>query len=114
MPRPSYQPSDEQRKVVKTMAAFGTPQDDIAVVLDIAPKTLRKHFRSDLDRGSIEANAKVMQTLFGMATSGTNTAASIFWAKTRCGLQERWYIREREPAVPPQIIVRTSKAEEKP
>jgi hypothetical protein len=42
-----------------------------------------------LDRGSIEATAKVAQTLFGMATSGQNVAAAIFWMKARAGWREK-------------------------
>ena len=71
------------------MAGFGVPQDDIATLLDIDAKTLRKHFRRELDRGSIEATAKVAQTLFRMATEGQNVAAAIFWMKARAGWREK-------------------------
>ncbi len=94
MARPSLEVNDRDRKVVKTMAALGCRHEDIARVLDVTPKTLRKHFREELDRAAIEANAKVLQSLFKMATSGKNTAASIFWAKTRCGMSERPAPRE--------------------
>ena len=58
------EPTDEQRRLVRTLAGFGVPQDDIAKHLDVDPKTLRKHFRPDIDRGALEANAKVAQSLF--------------------------------------------------
>ena len=89
MARPRFSPTAEQRRLVKVMAGLGVPQEQIASVLDISPHTLRRHFRRELDCGVVEANAKVLQALYGMATSGKNTAASIFWAKTRCGLRER-------------------------
>ncbi len=57
--------------------------------LDIDPKTLRKHFRPDIDRGALEANAKVAQSLFQMATQGGNVAAAIFWMKVRGGWSEK-------------------------
>ena len=38
------------------MAAYGIPETDIAIVLDIDPKTLRKHYRHELSKGSIKAN----------------------------------------------------------
>lgn len=82
-------PTDENRRTVRAMAGFGVPHDDIATFLDIAPKTLRKHFRVDLDRGTIEANAKVAQTLFTMATVDRNVAAVIFWLKARAGWREK-------------------------
>src|SRR5471030_1926649 len=65
------------------------PQPDIAVHLGIDPKTLRKHFREELHRGSIEATAKVAQSLFNMATQGNNVAAAIFWMKARAGWREK-------------------------
>ena len=84
-----YDPSEEQRRTVKAMAGFGVPQDDIATYLEVDPKTLRKHFRRELDGGTLEANAKVAQSLFNMATSGKNVAAAIFWMKARGGWREK-------------------------
>jgi hypothetical protein len=77
--------TDEQRKTVRAMSGYGIPHDDIATLLEIDPKTLRKHFRRELDRGSIEATAKVAQSLFNMATVEKNVAAAIFWMKARAG-----------------------------
>ncbi|WP_431266973.1 hypothetical protein [Dankookia sp. P2] len=88
MPVP-FKPTEEQRRTVRAMSGFGIPQADIATLIEIDDKTLRKHFRRELDRGSIEATAKVAQTLFQMATSGENTAAAIFWMKARAGWREK-------------------------
>ncbi len=85
----TFQPTEEQRRTVSAMSGFGVPHDDIATLLDIDPKTLRKHFRIELDRGSIEATAKVGQSLFRMATEGNNVAAAIFWMKARAGWREK-------------------------
>ncbi len=84
-----YEPTPEQRRTVKTMAGFGIPHTDIAPFLGIDTKTLRKHFREELDRGMTEANAKVAQSLFQMATQGKNVAAAIFWMKARGGWREK-------------------------
>ena len=84
-----YEPTPEQRRTVKTMAGFGIPHTDIAPFLGIDTKTLRKHFREELDRGMTEANAKVAQSLFQMATQGKNVAAAIFWMKARAGWREK-------------------------
>ena len=43
MPRPSFKPTEEQQRVVKTMAMCNMRHELIAVALDITPKTLRKH-----------------------------------------------------------------------
>jgi len=87
--RPSFEPSASQRQMVEAMAGCGIPETDIATVIDIAPKTLRKHFRTELDTGHIKANAKVAGNLFRIATGSGREAvtAAIFWLKTRAG----WY-----------------------
>lgn len=85
----AFDPGAEQRRTVRAMAGFGVPQEEIARFLDIDAKTLRKHFRAELDRGSTEATTKVAQSLFRMATEGNNVAAAIFWMKARAGWSER-------------------------
>ena len=105
MSRPQFNPTQEERVLVKTMAAFGIPHDKIALKIGVrSPKTLRKHFRQELDLGAVEANCKVLMTLFGMATSGEHLGATIFWAKTRCGFREQPAF---EPAAgpPPPFLV---------
>ena len=85
--RRMFEPTDEQRKQVEAMSGYGVPQDDIATVLDIDPKTLRLHFRRELDLGSVRATAKVGESLYKQATGG-NVAAAIFWMKARAGWRE--------------------------
>jgi hypothetical protein len=101
---PPFEPTEEQRKLVKTLSGFGIPQEDIAQFIGIEPKTLRRRFREELDRGMIEANVKVAQSLFQMATTGKNVAAAIFWMKARAQWREK-----HEVAIPegPQEIVYT-------
>ena len=85
----AFEATEEQRRTVRAMSGYGVPHDDIATMLRIDPKTLRKHFRDELDRGSIEATAKVGQSLFRMATEGNSVAAAIFWMKARAGWREK-------------------------
>ena len=102
MSRPRLKPTAEQRRLAKSMAAMGIPHEGIARKIGIrSPKTLRKHFREELHLGMIEANYKVTQTLFQMATSGDKPAATIFWMKTRNRLRER----PAEDQPPPPFIV---------
>ena len=84
-----YVPTDEQRRMVKVMSGFGIPQTDIANQLGVDAKTLRKHFREELDRGMTEANMRVAQSLYNMATTGGSVAAAIFWMKARAGWREK-------------------------
>ena len=82
-------PTDEQRRTVKALSGYGVPQEGIAIHIGIDAKTLRKHFRDDLDRGSVEATAKVAQSLFHLATIDKNVTAAIFWMKARAGWREK-------------------------
>lgn len=109
MARLPHEVTEKSRRLVKSMAAMGCRHDEIATLMEITPKTLRKHYRGELDRGAIEANAKVMQSLFTMATSGKSAAATIFWAKTRCGMGPAGR-RSGESAVP-KIVLRVDDVE---
>ena len=76
------------REKVRHLAGLGVPQDDIARIVQCSPKTLRKRCRDDLDCGIAEANAIVSGCLFAAAKGG-NTAAQIFWLKSRARWRER-------------------------
>ena len=85
MARPPHQPDMTSRRTVETMAAFGVPEGNIAKVLKISPKTLRLHYRDELDTGATKATAKVAESLYKRAVGDGPQAvtAAIFWLKTR-------------------------------
>jgi len=87
--KPTFKPTDDERRLVEQMCAVGIPQESICLVVrdGIDDKTLRKHFRRELDTAKIKANAKIGGTLFNKAVNGDTTAA-IFWAKTQMGWKE--------------------------
>jgi hypothetical protein len=107
--RKPFTPTDEQRRLVRTMAGFGVPHDDIALVTKCSPPTLRKWFRHELDVAIIEANARVAQTLYQQATTPGNIAATIFWLKARAGWREKHAVevtgRDGAPLPAPQLII---------
>jgi hypothetical protein len=89
--RPGERPmrfTDEQRRYVLTMSGFGITQADMAKVLDIDLKTLRKHFRRELDTGPTEANVRVAQALYTNATKHMHAGAQIWWTKSRMGWKD--------------------------
>ena len=90
MARPSHRPDPQTRRQVEAMAGYGVAEADIAGVVGVSPKTLRKHYRSELDHGHVKANAKVAENLFRKATGDGREAviAAIFWLKTRAGWKE--------------------------
>jgi hypothetical protein len=109
MAPPRYMPTEEQRRVVKTMAAFGIPQEAIAKVAGCSEPTLRRTYRHELDTAVHEANARVAQCLYQQATTPGNVAASIFWLKARAGWREKQAVEvsgpEGKPVEPFQINV---------
>ncbi len=90
MGRKAHKPDAFHLRQVEAMAAYGVPEDGIARVVGIDPKTLRKHYRDELDTGQIKATAKVAESLFRKATSdgAQSVTAAIFWLKTRGGWKE--------------------------
>ena len=87
----SYQISDEQRRLVRSLAGCGVRQAHIASIVGIRSLvTLRKHFREELTLGPLEASANVMRTAFQLATSSRHPAMTIFWLKTRARWTEKW------------------------
>src|ERR1700741_611362 len=70
MGRRAHKPDPAQRRQVEAMAAYGIPEIDIAAVLGVDPKTLRKHYRDELDLGETKANAQVAGYLFNAAKNG--------------------------------------------
>ena len=80
-------PTEESKKLVRSLSAVGIKYVDIASKLEISDDTLVKHYKKDLEDGRTDANASIGQTLFQQAKNG-NTAAAIFWLKTRAGWKE--------------------------
>ena len=86
--KPPHKPTDKDRQNVETMSAVGIPQDDIAAFLEIDPKTLRKHYRQELDTAAVKANSAIGGALYKKAMAG-DTTAMIWWTKTRMGWSEK-------------------------
>jgi len=111
MSRPRFVPTEAHRSTVKSMAAYGVREEDIATELGLrSPKTLRKHFGQEIERAAIQANARVGQTLYQMATSGKHPAATIFWMKTRAGWRENQVVEIRPAATPDFIVAQEKEA----
>ena len=90
MGRPPHAPEVFHRRQVEAMAGYGIPEIDIARVLGMDPKTLRKYYREELDTGHVKANAKIAESLFRKATGDDRQSitAAIYWLTTRAGWEE--------------------------
>jgi hypothetical protein len=87
-PTSNHVPTEATRQTVQLHTMVGTTQADIARVLDIDEKTLRKYYRDELDLAKAKSNATIGGALFNKAKNG-DTAAMIFWMKTQAKWAER-------------------------
>jgi len=97
MPRNPHNPSPQNRAEVSALKSFGVAQSDIANYIGVDEKTLRKHYRDELDNAQTKADATVAKFLYNAASgkaleSGASHAdcvrAAMFWAKTRMKWRE--------------------------
>ena len=100
--QPAFKPTAEQRKNVEAMTGFGVLHDQIVTLVTnpnsgnpITPKTLRKHFKRELERGKTKMISLLAGRLFSMAMSvkiaggRASVASAIFLLKTQGGFSER-------------------------
>jgi len=108
--KPPHAPTDATRQTVQLHTMVGTTQADIARVLNIDEKTLRKYYRDELDLAKAKANATIGGALFNQAKSG-DTSAMIFWMKTQAGWRERKDLNHTsdDGSMSPKVGIDTSK-----
>lgn len=90
MSRRAHAPDVPTRRQVEAMAGYGVPEHEIAGVIGIDAKTLRKHYRQELSLGHTKANVKVAENLYRKACGEgrESVTAAIFWLKTRARWKE--------------------------
>ena len=100
-PKPAYEPTDEHRELVETMAVAGISELQMALVVGAEVKTLRLHYSTEIDTAGIRANINVAAALYAAAIAG-DTGAAQFWLKTRMGWGSGGGAIVERPAVPDQ------------
>lgn len=95
MPAKAHKPTDQNRRTVESMAAYGITHDEIAAVIGVSDETLRKYYREELHLAATKANAKVAERIWHIAmgkVEGQSVRDSVtmlcFWAKCRMGWRE--------------------------
>ncbi len=83
-----HEPTDESRRVVEASSGIGLRHEIIGILVGIDDKTLRKHYRHELDIGKAKAHSKITQTLFDKATIDKDTTSLIWWTKTQLNWAE--------------------------
>lgn len=88
--RPQHVPTEESRKLVSDTAKVGVREDCIAGLIGIDPKTLRKHYRKELDHAFSAANVAISNSLYNKAMGdGPQAVAAIkWWDVSRGGFRE--------------------------
>jgi hypothetical protein len=74
--------------VVKELADCGVPQEIIAGRISVSPKTLRKHYREELDVALAGLAQKLMTPALAVATDSSHdqfARMNIFMQQTRLG-----------------------------
>jgi hypothetical protein len=74
--------TDESRRMVESTSGLGLPHEQIAILVGIDDKTLRKYYRTELDTGKAKANGQIAKTLYSKAVGG-DTTSLIWWTKTQ-------------------------------
>ena len=85
-----HKPTKEFRATAESTSGLGLPHEQIAMLIGIDDKTLRKHYRHELDMGKAKANGQIAKTLYSKAIAG-DTTSLIWWTKT----QMKWAETQR-------------------
>lgn len=104
MARPRHEPTEQSRRTVESMCAYGIPHDEISAVIGITAKTLRLRYKAELAAAHVKANSRVGEALFLQAVGAPAryddqgrllqaeqprvVTAGIWWSKCRMGWKE--------------------------
>ena len=102
----ALKPPSRDKQLVKALSACGNSQEEIAKMLGITPSMLRKYFRDEITVGGVQANAKVLGSIFKAATQDNNMTAAIFWAKTQGTTKQKRSARTEGSNVPPALVLK--------
>ena len=105
--RPRFVPTQDHRDLVKAMAGYRMPQDEMCLLVKhadgkpIALPTLRLHFREELDAGFASGKMRVMAATFRNAIGDKdhpgNVTAQIWLGKTLYGMREQVVVEVPPP-----------------
>lgn len=100
--REPHEPTALSRNAVEMLVAAGVPQDQIAATVGCSGKTLRKHYREEIDRGLPKFILDAVNRLHSVMTKSKNERnaliAAMFALKTRARWTETGGQDEGQPA----------------
>jgi len=116
--RIAFAPTQEQRRLVEQLSAFGIRIDEMPVFITnsagrpISEPTLRKHFKREINYGRLKANVKVANALYRNATEPAgnaahgNITAQIFWLKTQAAWTDAQPTTPEQSALPQDYVLK--------
>ena len=115
MARPTkYLRNDEQAKRVEKMAVIGCNDNHIAAIEGMSEAQLQKMYSRELKDGRAKGVGAIAQTLYQMALSGKNPAATFFYLKCRARWQEVQHIKVEADVETKETLVLTTSWREIP
>jgi|TARA_A100001201_G_C4042937_1_gene187271 hypothetical protein len=81
---------DKTASLINQLSGLGITHQQICDIVKISKPTLYKYYNDELQEGKAQANAKIAQNLFKIATGSGREAvtACIFWLKTQAHWKE--------------------------
>jgi len=101
---PTHVPTAADRQTVSIMAAGGIAQEDIARARGLSPKTLRKHYRHELQTGATTLNTVAIIEHVKKIRAGDFQAIK-WWQQARMGWSEHIVVEDKPSDTPMRVIV---------
>lgn len=79
--KPEFSPSRHDRDTVEILASGRMSEERIAMVIGIAPKTLRKHFVEELTTGMARRDGDMLKAQFEAGMKGNASAQKVWLAR---------------------------------
>ena len=86
--RPPKTITQESRELVLKASALGMPHKEIALIMRMDLKTLKKHYDNELRRGRFLAIEKVAGVAFELASSGNDSPMTRWWLEVIGGMRK--------------------------
>ena len=96
-------------EILKNLASIGCPDYEIASVLNISPKTLKRNYAQILEQFKEKGKATLRKKMWDKAVKKDNTFMQIWLSKNYLGMKDR---SQTESIVEPLPLIIDAKAED--
>lgn len=103
-----YEPSEREKEIVKALSSFGHSHAEIADYLDLAPKSLAKHYGPELKKGKVELSLTCGSYLVQVVKD--ESAATKYRLSAACFILARLFKQQWSEKIDPEKSDDTAKA----